>query len=440
MASVFLFGGLLLSVATVAHHGLLDQLASDPSGWERENRVAVLANVERLRRWLDAREAAVLTVAQLRCDDVNSGARDLTQLIQQQSGVSYGTAKRRAARGEWLPKLPAASASLLAGEVGSDQIDLLCALAERLPPEVRLALYLSEPELVNELKSLTPAQARRRLLEFETEMLPDDGKGKLDKQQAANSLRFRKASNGATGLGGQLDPISAAYLRTALDHKVTELWRLEAANRSLAEPPSDIMSSERRRAEALVALVRQGHAAGAGSRGHAELLVLIDYKTLLGDLAAAGICRLGDGTPIPGDVARRLACDASIIPVVLGSPSQPLDVGREARVATTAQKAAARAVHQTCSVKGCDVAFQYCDMHHVKWWRNGGQTDFDNLVPLCSKHHHLVHDHGWELRLDDEHSVTLHRDSPRTRHPVTRAAPAQPVQPRPQAVPTPMRC
>ncbi len=413
---------------------------TDPSRWGREDRVGILADVERLRCWLDAREAAVLTVAHLRCDDVNSGARDITQLIQQQANVSYGAAKRRAARGEWLPKLAAASGALAAGTLGSDQADLLCALAERLPLQARPALYDAEPKLVEELESLTPVQARKRLLEFEAEITPDDGKDRLEAQQAANSLRLHKTADGATGFSGQLDPLSASYLRTALDHKVTELWRLETANRAEMDPPANVMSNERRRAEALVALVRQGHAAGAGARGHAELLVLIDYNTLMGDLTAAGICRLGDSTPIPGDIARRLACDANLIPIVLGGPSARLDVGRSTRTATPSQKAAARALHGTCAISNCDVAFEHCQMHHVTWWRHGGQSNLDNLIPLCSKHHHLVHDHGWDLRVDQQRRATLHRDSSRDRPAKTHKQPAQRVRPRPQTVPAPMRC
>ncbi len=393
----------------VSHNALLQQLNSDPASWSREARVTMLSQVEGLRGWLDAREAAVLAVAFSECDDVNSGARDLIQLLQQQAGVSYGVAKRREQRALWLPELPVAAAALTAGQIGTGQVDELCALAERLPPALRPELRATEATLVTELTELTPVQARKRLLAWESDITPaQDSETKLRTQRAANRLRFAKNSDGTTSLFGQLDPVSAAYLRTAVDRKVTELWRREPGAITVAEPPDDVITSERRRAEALIELVREAQNGGPGGRGHADILVHIDYKTLIGDLAAAGICHLADGTPIPPSEARRLACEANIIPVVLNGPSQPLDVGRGSRTATPAQRTASRTVHNTCCIKGCDVVFEHCQLHHIKWWRHGGPTNLNNLVPVCSKHHHLIHDHKWKLQLDQHRVGTLH--------------------------------
>ena len=48
-------------------------------------------------------------------------------------------------------------------------------------------------------------------------------------------------------------------------------------------------------------------------------------------------------------------------------------------------------------------------MHHVWFWEHGGPTDLDNLLPVCSRHHHAVHDEGWTLKLlpDRALEVTL---------------------------------
>jgi hypothetical protein len=97
------------------------------------------------------------------------------------------------------------------------------------------------------------------------------------------------------------------------------------------------MCNERRRAQALIELIRQAHT-GTGTAALVEMLVLIDYQTLLGQLAQHGVCQLGDRTPIPADAARQMACEARIIPVTLTGPSVALDVGRAARTATSAQK------------------------------------------------------------------------------------------------------
>ena len=46
--------------------------------------------------------------------------------------------------------------------------------------------------------------------------------------------------------------------------------------------------------------------------------------------------------------------------------------------------------------------FAHCEPHHIEYWENGGHTDLNNLVPLCSRHHHAAHEGGWKLHLDPD--------------------------------------
>ena len=373
--------------------------------------VEALSEVQAMRGWLDAREAAVLAVAHSQCDDVNSGARDITQLCQQRANVSFAEGKRRAAKATWLPQLPAARAALAAGRLGSAQCDEICALAERLEPAQLGALTAAESRLVSELIELTPVQARKHLVLFEAEVQSaDDGKTKLQRQQRDNSLRFTKRRDGTVGVSGQLDPISAAYVTNCIDNRVSEMWRREGIGRGDAHAPAKVMTNDRGRAEALVELLREAQTGGGSRAGLTEMLVLIDYQTLLGQLAEHGICEMDDGSPIPADSVRQMACDARIIPIVLAGPSVGLDVGRASRTATSGQRAALRATHDSCCVRGCDVSFRYCQIHHITWWRNRGDTDLANLAPVCSKHHHLIHDYAWTLTLDADRAGSLSRD------------------------------
>jgi len=79
--------------------------------------------------------------------------------------------------------------------------------------------------------------------------------------------------------------------------------------------------------------------------------------------------------------------------VVLHAPGW-LNLGRSTRLANAAQRRVLRGLYATCAVPRCAVRFAHTKIHHVHWWRNGGFTDLDNLLPLCSKHHHLVHEAG----------------------------------------------
>ena len=94
---------------------------------------------------------------------------------------------------------------------------------------------------------------------------------------------------------------------------------------------------------------------------------------------------------------------------MLGADGEALAVGREQRVANRAQRRALRAMYRTCAHPHCDIAFDHCQIHHVIPWERFGLTDLENLLPLCSKHHHLVHEGRWRLTLQPDRTITLHR-------------------------------
>ena len=113
-------------------------------------------------------------------------------------------------------------------------------------------------------------------------------------------------------------------------------------------------------------------------------MVTIDYDTLTNAVRGAG--HTLDGTVLSPQTVRKLACDASIIPMVLGSKSQPLDVGRTKRLVTPALLAALWARDKGCTFPGCGRPPQWCDAHHVKHWIDGGPTALLNLALLCGYH------------------------------------------------------
>ena len=78
---------------------------------------------------------------------------------------------------------------------------------------------------------------------------------------------------------------------------------------------------------------------------------------------------------------------------------------------------------------GCAARYDLCRLHHVVWWEHGGLTDVSNLLPLCSKHHHAVHDQGWHLalRADRELTITFPDGTRQTTGPPRRLSRAQPA-------------
>ena len=120
-----------------------------------------------------------------------------------------------------------------------------------------------------------------------------------------------------------------------------------------------------------------------------QMMVIANFDVLRGQITGG---TLADGTPMPVDTITRLGCDAELLPAFFNTTGQPLWLGRTQRLATPAQRAAVTARDHGCIV--CHTAPEYCQVHHVDWWSNHGNTDLDNLCLLCSNHHHAVHERG----------------------------------------------
>ncbi len=96
---------------------------------------------------------------------------------------------------------------------------------------------------------------------------------------------------------------------------------------------------------------------------------------------------------------RRLACDATVIPAMLGAASEPLDVGRATATTPTGIRRALIARDRGCAFPGCDRPPGWCDAHHCRHWADGGTTALSNLVLLCPQHHQAIHHHGWQVSI-----------------------------------------
>ena len=184
----------------------------------------------------------------------------------------------------------------------------------------------------------------------------------------------------------RLDPEGQAVLEAILGPL--------AAPQPSTEHGSDIRSSDQRRADALVEVCRRAAAAGgeAPTTPKAAVVVTMDYQDLKD--------RTGAGTTLTGDLlapetVRRMACDASIIPAVLGSRSELLDLGRTSRLVTPKLFLALCLRDRGCTFPGCSRPPGWCDAHHCRHWCDGGPTDLSNMALLCPRHHTIVHQKGY---------------------------------------------
>jgi hypothetical protein len=163
------------------------------------------------------------------------------------------------------------------------------------------------------------------------------------------------------------------------------------------------------RGSALCELIEHLPTTGWSGEGgnRCEVLVTIDLDALLFGLGAAG---LDTGTAITAGHARRLACNAGLIPAVLDGSSMPLDLGRSRRLHSRSQRRALALTHPTCAVAGCTRPFAWCEIHHHRLsWSTGGPTDLDNGLPLCGHHHRRAHDTHFDLRQRPDGDWIFHR-------------------------------
>ncbi|WP_227007955.1 HNH endonuclease signature motif containing protein [Pseudarthrobacter sp. AB1] len=101
--------------------------------------------------------------------------------------------------------------------------------------------------------------------------------------------------------------------------------------------------------------------------------------------------------PVAATTLRKLACDADIIPTLLGTHGEILDLGRKTRLFTGAQRLALTARDQGCTFPNCTIPAPWCEAHHITYWSQQGPTNVSNGALLCSHHHHLIHKEQWTI-------------------------------------------
>ena len=133
----------------------------------------------------------------------------------------------------------------------------------------------------------------------------------------------------------------------------------------------------------------------------ATVVINLDYDQLLTTIGAA---TLSDGTRISASAARRIACNAGIIPQILGSKSLPLDLGAEPRLFSKSQRIALAHRDHGCAFPDCQTPPGWCDAHHINQWSKGGPTNLTNGVLLCGQHHRMIHDTTWKIQVRADHN------------------------------------
>jgi len=315
-------------------------------------------------------------------------------------GLTSREAREVVSRGLVTEAAPEMASALAAGDTTAAHVDAL-GRGLKIAGAEREAFMAHLPELVEASTTMTASEFSHLVTETAKSVVTDDGLSTFERQKRETFFKMRNEADGCLSVSGKFDPISASILKSKIGRLVESMF-----HSGDKEVPVEVMPwiepNDHRQAQALIALVNGAIDTVSDVPARAEIVVHVDLETLKSGLHAGGTCRTALGADLPVETVRRLACEAEILPVVLDGRSVPIDVGRSKRLATVHQRRAIEAVHPTCAIPDCEVIFDHCNVHHIEYWENGGATDLNNMVPLCSRHHHAAHEGGWKLELDPE--------------------------------------
>ena len=368
--------------------GLLDALRDAEASF-RQSYSRVLGVVNQLDEEKVGAAAGFGTTARLLAGVLNLSKGEARTRVEHAALLT----PRRSLTGELLaPSLPATAAELTAGVISPTHVRVIAAAMRRIPDGIHPETAAqAEQTLATAARRFDPA-ALGSIAERLLAHLDPDGPEPAEEPDTMRELRVRTGTDGVVSLTGRLDPEGGA--------RVLEVLGSLNGRRPPVEGVPDTRSESRRNADALVeamtSLLDEGELpTRGGQRPH--LVLTMGLNDLIDGL---GVATLDTGGHLCAAEARCLACDATIIPMVLGSDSMPLDVGRHQRLATAALRDALGHRDQGCAFPTCQRPPRYCHAHHIVSSLDGGDTSLGNMCLLCEYHHTIVHRQGWHIRLD----------------------------------------
>jgi hypothetical protein len=364
--------------------------------------IALLTSTEALfgvMRQLDGVVASQLQVMDVRDVTVAECGRKTRSWLIEEQHLGSEDASRYMTVARALPSCPAIGPALLAGDITIDHARVIAIGVRKVPPGIR---DVFEKELVKAAESCDPTELARFARELRSRLGGEESaEAAAQRKYDSRWLTITPTFEGMHSISGMLDPASVATPQAALAPLLTKAGEI------------DERTAGQRRADALVAIadlaMRTGQLPDHGGE-KPQLVATLGYRDLKNALETGptGTASL-NGIEITPRTARMLACDAGIIPAVLGSHSEVLDLGRKQPTWTLPQRRALRIEDKGCRFPGCQVGLDHCRIHHRDHWAHGGKTDISNGVHLCLFHHWLVHHTNWQISKDHQGRVKVWR-------------------------------
>ncbi|QBR93795.1 HNH endonuclease signature motif containing protein [Nocardioides euryhalodurans] len=389
-------------------HAALDRVQP---GVPSEGYAVAVVECDRAVRRLEALKLRLVAAADHALVPQRSGARDAGSWLASQTRAGQAQAARHARLATSLDRdLRATASALASGDVSVEHAAVIADAKRKLPAALTPAQTGAvESRLVEQARTCDPVQLRRlarralEAVERDPAVVDAHEDGLLVDEEAAALARTRLTlhdhGDGTTSGHFTVPTLAASILRRVLDTMTAPRRGRLGAGRAQAGDQAVDRGPAHDRGLAFATLLERVPTDHLHGKVAATVLVKLDLDTLRGRLKAAG---LDTGDLVSAGEARRLACNAGLVPAVLGGQSQPLDLGRSQRLFTEAQRTAGVLTHTSCAADGCEVPYAWTELHHRRPWSRGGRTDRADMVPLCGFHHRRIHDRGFRhARLPD---------------------------------------
>jgi hypothetical protein len=344
----------------------------------------VLSPADFVDAWaVHERNAAHLALAAHRLDASGEWALDgsvsITAWLRSHCRMSNRDAHALVHRGRFLATFTAIADAACDGVLSAGHV---AALKAACPTAVQSVMHEHQAELVAIVAPLSVADA-----ETATRAWRSQAEAVVDTPEPVEPDRELSTSQTTDGLIGRfvLDEAGATEFTTAL--RIASSW----------DGKDDTRSQPRRSADAFVdicAFFNANHTRNDTPRHRPH----IELHTQADTLATTPVAWTDDGTFLYQATTDAYLCD-SVINRVMHAGDTVLSYGRSTRTVPTSLWRAVACRDRGCRFPGCDRPISWCDAHHIRYWRHQGPTEYWNLTMLCSRHHHLVHRPGWQLKL-----------------------------------------
>jgi Domain of unknown function (DUF222) len=396
--------------------GVIDELA-ECSARQLD---AALEAAELARRDAEARIAAVTAVIAARGGYRDHGYRSMRTYLKGRLNCSGAAANKIRRRADLVNLDVVVGNGLLAGRIGSDQVDVLAKAA--LHPVAGQRFGEFAPKLLDHAEHLEFHDFETVVAHFITQADPD---GSFDDQRFHENERTATVAdvNGSIEVhasGGS--PLAAAEMKAIFDqaveaefHKDCAARRAEHGEGALGAPLP--RTAQQRRFDALYNIFMASVTAPVGGRVPEPLVnIVIDQVTAGRVLEAHGLVESADisgigpepfaeaeadllgrhcaveGTPVHPDIALAAMIGGRIRRAIIDADGVTIDLGRTQRLFTGKAREAAQLLAVTCTHRGCDVPAKLCDIdHRIEWAAASGPTDQHNAMPLCGVHDRWKH-------------------------------------------------